>query len=467
MRRVSPRIPPANRLPKPRPAPTPARSSRRLVAATAEMPASAGLGALGLAAVLTVWSGLAATPALAQESPEPAAPPTAARWEGSIAISEEQEEPLVLHLARSPEGTWSGTVGLPDSGAEAAPLVDVVVDGDQLSFSAPSLPDSPIFTAFFEDNFEIIAGDVSREVPPPPPPTDIHLLTIAADGPAGTGGAASSLGAPRPAVQRDGYDNQPRFLPDSSGFLYTSIRDGQADVYLYDFRSGGSRRVTDTAESEYSPTPLGDGDTFSTVRVEADGTQRLWRFPMSGGEPELLLPEVAPVGYHGWLGDGRVALFVLGSPPTLEIVDPASGERQRVAESVGRAIQEAPGGGQLTFVHKAAEEDWTIELLDLESGERRTLIRTLPGSEDFTWSADGRLLMGRESKLYACSPDDEAPAWTEIADLAKHGIEGITRLDASPDGRWLAVVGNRPSDDAGPPPRARHLFELRRVAAEP
>jgi hypothetical protein len=59
-----------------------------------------------------------------------------------------------------------------------------------------------------------------------------------------------------------------------------------------------------------------DGVHFSTVRVEADSAQRLWKFALRGDEsPTLLIEKIQPVGYHVWASDvtlgGRVAR---GSP---------------------------------------------------------------------------------------------------------------------------------------------------------
>ena len=47
-------------------------------------------------------------------------------------------------------------------------------------------------------------------------------------------------------------------------------------------RVGSTTRVTNTPESEYSPTVTPDGAHISVIRVEADGTQRLWRFTIDG-----------------------------------------------------------------------------------------------------------------------------------------------------------------------------------------
>ncbi|MDX1675452.1 MAG: hypothetical protein R3314_11715, partial [Longimicrobiales bacterium] len=142
-------------------------------------------------------------------------------------------------------------------------------------------------------------------------PTDIYLLPLDRQ----EDGRLVAAGEPRPVTDRDGYDNQPHFTPDGR-LLYTSIRDGQADTYLYDPATGETTRVTTTPESEYSPTPIPGSDRFSVVRVEADSTQRLWSFAPDGSRPRLVLEDVAPVGYHAW-SDDRVALFVLGDPPTL------------------------------------------------------------------------------------------------------------------------------------------------------
>ena len=61
----------------------------------------------------------------------------------------------------------------------------------------------------------------------------------------------------RNATNRNGYDNQPSFDPTGAFVLYTSGRpDGQTEIFRYDIAAGGSENVTNTPESEYSPTPM-------------------------------------------------------------------------------------------------------------------------------------------------------------------------------------------------------------------
>ncbi|HXJ31465.1 MAG TPA: hypothetical protein VNG35_12540, partial [Gemmatimonadales bacterium] len=76
----------------------------------------------------------------------------------------------------------------------------------------------------------VLAALQAAAAPPGPPGTDIWVadLTIR-DG-------RVNVGKPLNVTARPGYDNQPAFLPDGSGFLYTRIgADGQADMWRYDF----------------------------------------------------------------------------------------------------------------------------------------------------------------------------------------------------------------------------------------
>lgn len=270
-----------------------------------------------------------------------------------------------------------------------------------------------------------------------PPGTDIFLVELADHGGTLTVSRAVNI------TDRDGYDNQPAFTPDGSAILYTSIRgDGQADIYRYELATGQIDRVTRTMESEYSPTPLPDGQGFSVVRVEADSTQRLWRFGWEGDRAELLLPEVRPVGYHAWVDEATVGLFVLGSPPTLQIANLRTGEAETVAEGIGRSLHRVPGRREISFTRRSAEGERWIEAVDVDSRDIRRLVQIVGPGEDYAWLPDGRIIMGQGSVLFIWDPMTDG-GWVELADLSGYGIDGITRLAASPEGDRIAIVGAR------------------------
>jgi hypothetical protein len=267
-----------------------------------------------------------------------------------------------------------------------------------------------------------------------PPSTDIFLVEM-------TGrNAEVKVGEPVNVTKRDGYDNQPMFLPDGRSLLYTSIReDRQADIYQYDIEKKSTTRITATKEAEYSPTPTPDGKFMSVVRVEADSSQRLWKFPLGGGEPSLVLEAIKPVGYHAWVDENTVALFVLGSPATLQLADVRTGKAEVIVENIGRTLLRVPRQDKVSFVHRVSENELIIKAFDVKTRQITSLISTLPGSEYYAWTPDGVLLMGQGAKLFKCEPGKDVE-WQEFADFSKFGVKQITRLAVSAKGDRLALV---------------------------
>src|SRR6266849_5347662 len=266
-----------------------------------------------------------------------------------------------------------------------------------------------------------------------PPVSDIFIIDVK------TRDGQMKFGQPLKITNFVGYNNQPSFLPDGHSILYTSIRNKQADIYRYDIKSGATTQVTNTAESEYSPTLMPDGKFISVVRVEADGTQRLWRFPLAGGAPSLILEKTKPVGYHLWIDERTLALFILGKPNTLQLVDTRTEKAETIAENPGRILRRIPHENKLSFVHKISDREWAIKAFDLRMRTSASLIDTLPGVEDYAWMPSGALLMGKDSKMFSVIPLT-GKSWSEVADFSNAGLKNITRIAVSPKGDKIAVV---------------------------
>ena len=274
-------------------------------------------------------------------------------------------------------------------------------------------------------------------VPPAPPDTEIFLAPFSV-------GGSAVVGRPVNITNSPGYDNQPAFTPDGGGILFTSIRGGgaQTDIYRYDVASGAAARVTDTPESEYSPTVTPDGGHISVIRVEADGTQRLWRFTTDGLAPELVLTRVKPVGYHAWADDRTLALFVLGSPATLQLANTSTGSAEVLVTGINRSIQRMPGG-TISFVQRsAASGGATLSIRELDPKTRRitTLVDAVAGAReaDCAWTPDGMLVMADKDVLYGWRKGQDG--WRRLADLAELGLHGVSRIAISPKGDRIAFV---------------------------
>ncbi|MFN2576603.1 MAG: TolB family protein [Pyrinomonadaceae bacterium] len=275
-----------------------------------------------------------------------------------------------------------------------------------------------------------------------PPSSDIFIVEVKTKFDRKQRTDELKFGEPKKITDFVGYNNQPFFMPDGHSILYTSIRNKQADIYRYDSRAGTTTQVTNTSESEYSPTLMPDRKNMSVVRVESDGTQRLWKFPLEGGPPSLILENIKPVGYHLWIDDYTLALFILGAtgkPNFLEVLDMRTQKSQFVTDNPGRILRKVPNQSKFSFVHKIDDANWQIKAFDLRTHTVASLIATLPGAEDYAWLPDGKLLMAKDSKLFAVIPL-VGDKWTQVADFSKAGIKRITRIAVNGNGSRIAIV---------------------------
>jgi len=279
---------------------------------------------------------------------------------------------------------------------------------------------------------------------PAPPASDIFIVEVKTKLDRKERTDELKFGEPEKITDFAGYNNQPFFMPDGRSVLYTSIRNKQADIYRFDGGTDATAQVTNTPESEYSPTLMPDRKNISVVRVEADGkTQRLWKFPLDGGgAPSLILENIKPVGYHLWIDDHTLALFVLGGPGKpnfLEIYDTRTQKSEFLVDNPGRVLRKIPNQNKFSFVHKIADSNWEIKAFDLHTHTIASLIATVPGVEDYAWLPNGKLLMAKDSKLFAVVPLTGGK-WEEVADFSKAGIKRITRIAVSGNGSRIAMV---------------------------
>lgn len=271
--------------------------------------------------------------------------------------------------------------------------------------------------------------------------------------------AAGTVGKVRNITRRPGYDNQPTFLADGNALWFVSDRSGANDVYRYDIDSAGATQVTATKESEFSPTPLPEGEGFSAIRVAAPDSvgeaytesQQLWRYSADGVPLASVLP-MRRVGYHAWLDASHVVLSLVGSveqkqAKSVVLADLASGSTVLLAMPTGRSLGRTPDGKRISFVDKRDPANWMVVAMAPGDNAPTPLVATPKGppgekdserSEDYCWLPDGGLLMAKDSQLLRWD-GKTGGAFRPFADLKDLG-GAITRLAVSRDGKRLAFV---------------------------
>lgn len=269
----------------------------------------------------------------------------------------------------------------------------------------------------------------------PPPSTEVFLAPMTWTN------SSVAVGVPVNITNNPGYDNQPSFLPDSSAVLFASNRDTkQNDIYKYDIASKQIIQLTKTAENEYSPLVALDGKSFLCVH---GAEQSIFRYDMDGSNPRLAYKHGdLLIGYHVWTSPTEFAAFILSTPTapqSLQVINTATGKGEIIETNTGRSLLHRVGHNTISFVSKADPQKWVIKEFDIKTHAVSVITETVPRSEDLTWLADGRILMASGSKLFVWQAG--TPGWTEIADLTAAGVKRITRLAASRDGKYLALVG--------------------------
>lgn len=267
------------------------------------------------------------------------------------------------------------------------------------------------------------------------PSTDLYVAPLTVSN------GQRAVGTPTPITRRRGYDNQPAFAANGDVVYYTSQRDGHTDIYSFNLRNGAARALFDApVTDEYSATLTPDRQALSVIRVETDSAQRLWRFPLDGSEPTVLLPAIKPVGYHAWASDSTVLLFVLGQPATLQLANVRTGSAQVIERGIGRWLARAPGRAVIGVVRKPASGPAMIAEFDIASGQLRDIAPALEGTEDYAWTPDGALLGAKGAVIQQFDPGTRR--WVPIADLSSAGITTITRMVVHPAGIELVFVAN-------------------------
>lgn len=248
-----------------------------------------------------------------------------------------------------------------------------------------------------------------------------------------------TLSNPINATNHSGYDNQPFFHVDKPILYYSSFNeDGRADIRSYDYASGKTTAITQTSVREYSPTLTPDKKYLSCIIQRDDGQQNLGKFPVNGGEPIVLIDNLT-VGYHAWLDDDRVLIFVLGDPMTLHLFNVKTKEDKIITESIGRSVHRIPKENAMSFVQKQSETEWIIKKFDNKTEAISVITSTLPGREDLAWTPEGIIIMSDGSKLFQYKPG-KSKGWEEMETDFPKEVNGITRLAVSADGKKLALV---------------------------
>ena len=237
-----------------------------------------------------------------------------------------------------------------------------------------------------------------------------------------------------------GYDNQPSFYNDNL-VLFSSTRNGQTDIARYARNRKEKSWITDTSGgSEYSPLKIPGKKRVSAIRLDEDGLQRLYSYPLEKGKGKTmkLLPDLK-VGYHVWFDPDIIVCTVLTeNRMDLVVANLRKKTNYTVYKNVGRSLHKIPNSQLVSFVSKD-ENGRFIRSLDPVSGSSEVITKLPDGVQDYCWLLNGTLIAGQKNRLLEFQPGKSAE-WQQFHHFLRPELGNISRIAVNSLGSHLAIV---------------------------
>lgn len=233
---------------------------------------------------------------------------------------------------------------------------------------------------------------------------------------------------------RNGYNNQVWFT-DENTLLFSAAKGINTNIYKADLKKGSLRQLTDTRESEFSPQVVKGGTYYNWVRLEKDGTQRLWQAPADHSNNGFPLTSIdLKVGYYQWVDEAVVALFVLRENHNELILLDLNNEREKfLAKNPGRSLQ-LGDNGLLFYTVQRSQNNFILYSYDHKSGNSQMLVRLPAGSTgDISIGPDGYLLTFSGEYLLGFRPGTDS-SWRNLLRLRGMENKKLSRLSYNGNG---------------------------------
>lgn len=217
------------------------------------------------------------------------------------------------------------------------------------------------------------------------------------------------LSNPKNITDKIGYDNQPFFHPSEPLLYYVSaMPDRQTDIWSYNLKTGARTQLTQTPDSEYSPTVVPSSQYLSCiVQRVANGDQDLVKYELKKPANASIILEsrkVGKVGYQAWISDKELVTFILGEPQTLHFMNLVQRKDTILAPNIGRSLHRIPKQNMFSFV-QTIDGKAMIRSYDPARNTIADIAEGQSGSEHYnTWTPDGILLESKGNEILSFNP---------------------------------------------------------------
>src|SRR5438445_10416034 len=192
----------------------------------------------------------------------------------------------------------------------------------------------------------------------------------------------------------------PSWTPDGKSVLYTSYKDRNPTLYLFDLYSGKEVKLSSRV-GRYLGGKMSPDGQFVAATLEVAGNTSLYLLDRNGNVVRRLTDnpgiEVSP----SWSPDGRQLVFVAdrSGSPQIYLLDLASGKTRRLtySGSYNTSSDWSPKGDKIAYTGRVGNR-FAVFTIGVDGGEPRKLTAESSDSEDPTWSPDGRFIASSSNR---------------------------------------------------------------------
>lgn len=225
--------------------------------------------------------------------------------------------------------------------------------------------------------------------------------------------------------------------PTRAKIVFTSARDGNAEIYIMNADGSEQIRLTDSPGDDFDPTwsPTGEQIAFVSER-DHEGLNDIYLMDPDGKNVRRAFDDLEYRTAPTWSPDGKKIAYNTYSPVpdwAVYINTLNGGKTERLAKSAeffGGFPSWSPDGTKIAFTSGSFGK-WRIRIINLITRKKEILLPRIPGADMLypAWSPDGKKLafvMGKdhwESSIYISDRDSRkldkivedayiAPAWS-------------------------------------------------------
>jgi TolB protein len=228
----------------------------------------------------------------------------------------------------------------------------------------------------------------------------------------------------------------PSWTPDGRSILYSSFKDRNQTLYLFELSTGKEIKFSPRAGRYLGGKASPDGQ-YIAATLEAAGNTNLYLLDRSGNVVRRLTEDPGIEVSPSWSPDGKQLVFVSdrSGSPQLYILDLASGKTRRLtySGSYNTSPEWSPKGDKIAYTGRVGRR-FAVFTISSDGGEPRKLTSESSDSEDPTWAPDGRFIAfssnragkyhlyvmqatgDNQRRLTGSGGDDTKPSWSPRLD---------------------------------------------------